>query len=333
MQKTIESRILVLGSALVFLAGCQSLKKAPTREARPTTPPATSGAPPPPTTSNTPSPVEEPAPPVSEEPAFTEPVVSPRPPDTRNAKIALILGPGGIRAWAHAGVLQEIHRSKLPVQFIAGLEMGALPAALYSAKPQAFEAEWQMSKLKDEDFVRRSLIGGTQTADLKDWRGYFQAQFGSARIDEGRLGFACLTSQNDKQQILILNKGGYAQAMPFCLSYPPLFRVYEGHQAAASQLTVLAKYLRQKGATHVIYVDVLGDRGRLLPARTDENIQLIWNLTQSHLASQLAAVDDVLRIPLSGEITAFSRRRDMIKQGKDAAAKGLKPILKKYGLD
>lgn len=316
--------------SLAVLAGCQSVKKAPGRETRPTTPPASTGAPPP--VSAPTADVDEPAPPTSEEPLAPEPVTPPRP-ETRAAKIGLILGPGGMRAWAHAGVLQEIHRSQLPIQFIAGLEMGALPAALYSAKPQAFEPEWQMSKLKDEDFVRRTLIGGSQAVDLKDWRPYFQAQFGATRIDDARIPFACLTYQNEKQQILILNKGGYAQAMPFCLSYPPIFRGYEGHMAAASQLTVLAKYMRQKGATHLIYVDVLGDRGRLLPARGDENVQLIWNLTQAHLTSQSALVDDVLRIPLSDEITSFSRRRDMIKQGKEAAAKGLKPILKKYGLD
>lgn len=326
MRLSNNPALLLLSFAV--LAGCQSVKKAPGRDPRPATPPASTGAPPP-----APPVVDEPLPPISDEPAPPETPAPPPRTEPRAAKIGLILGPGGMRAWAHAGVLQEIHRSQLPVQFIAGLEMGALPAALYASKPQAFEAEWQMSKLKDEDLVRRSLMGGGTAVDLKDWRPYFQAQFGTSRIDDARLPFACLTYQNDKQQILILNKGGFAQAMPFCLSYPPIFRTYEGHHAAASQLTVLAKYLRQKGATHLIYVDVLGDRGRLLPARGDESVQLIWNLTQAHLTSQSPVVDDVLRIPLSEEITSFSRRRDMIKQGKEAAARGLKPILKKYGLD
>lgn len=303
---------------LLVLAGCQSVKKAPSRD-RPVTATASETG------------VETSTPTASEQEEVDEPAVAK--PVSEKPKLALILGPGGMRAFAHAGVLQEVHRTQLPVQFIAGLEMGALPAALYAAKPQAFEAEWQMLKLKDENFVRRSLIGGSQAVDLKDWKDYFQMVFAAARVDEARLPYACLTTQNAKQQTLILNKGTFVQAMPFCLSYPPLFRVYEGHQSAASQLTVLAKYLRQKGATHVIYVDLLGDRGRLLPANTDENISLVWSLTQAHLAAQTGIVDDVLRIPLSDEITTFSRRRDMIKQGKDAAKQALGPILKKYGLD
>ncbi len=319
---------------LVVFTGCQSIKKAPNRDPRVTTP-ATPAVPTP--TVQTP-PVaqaldEDVNPPPSSEPQFPRDEVPVVKPPAEKPRIAVILGPGGIRAFAHAGVLQEIHRTQLPIQFIAGLEMGALPAGLYASKPQAFEADWQLNKLKDDDLVNRSLMGGSQPVDLKDWRGYFQTVFGTAKVDDAKIPFACLTFQNEKQQILILNKGTFVQAMPFCLSYPPLFKSFEGHQAAASQLTVLAKYLRQKGATHIIYVDVLGDRGRLLPARGDENMNLIWNLTQGHLTSQLAQVDDILRIPLSDEITSFAKRRDMIKQGKETAAKALKPILKKYGLD
>lgn len=333
--KNSVSKLPLMLMGLVVFTGCQSMKKAPTREPRapgvPTTPsgpPVTSpGATPPPVVDELPE-----TPPSSTETFPREEAPVAKPP-TEKPRIALILGPGGIRAFAHAGVLQEIHRTQLPIQFIAGLEMGALPAGLYASKPQAFEADWQMNKLKDDDLLKRSLMGGSQAVDLKDWAGYFQTVFGPAKVDDARIPFACLTYQNDKQQILILNKGTFAQAMPFCLSYPPIFKSFQGHQAAASQLTVLAKYLRQKGATHIIYVDVLGDRGRLLPARGDENMNLIWNLTQAHLTSQAAQVDDILRIPLSDEITSFAKRRDMIKQGKEAAAKGLKPILKKYGLD
>jgi len=325
------SRVSLFLLTLVFAAGCQSVRKAPRTGESTKDPKAPTSSPR--TTTPPPSfPVDEDtAPPTSEAlPPDETPVVKPPP---EKPKLALILGPGGTRAFAHAGVLQEIHRSQLPVQFIAGLELGALPAALYAAKPQAFEAEWQMSKLKDEDFVRRSLMGGSQAVDLKEWRGYFQTIFSTARVDDARIPFACLTYQHSKQQILILNKGTFVQALPFCLSYPPIFRSYEGHQAAASQLSILTKYLRQKGATHIIYVDVLGDKGRLLPARTDEQVGLIWNLTQAHLVSQTGLVDDILRIPLSDEISSFAKRRDMIKQGRDAAKRGLVPILKKYGLD
>lgn len=316
-------KIGVLSLSFMSVVACQSVKKAPSREAGPRV--TTPSIPPAKTIDGTDVVQPEVAP-------YEEPETPQKSP-AEKAKIGLILGPGGLRAFAHAGVLQEIHRTRLPVEFIAGLESGSLPAALYASKPQAFEAEWQMLKLKEEDFIKRTLMGGAQAADLKDLRPYFQTLFGGAKVDDAKLGFACLTMQNDKQQILILNKGTFAQSMPFCLSYPPLFRSFEGHQAAASQLGVLARYLRQKGATHIIYVDVIGERGRLLPSKSDDNVSLIWSLTQAHLASQSALVDDILRIQISDDITSFARRRDMIKQGKESAKRALTPLLKKYGVD
>lgn len=327
MPYATRSLFLSLCLSSLVMTGCQTFKKTPSREGETKVPPSLRPS----------TPVEtrtdEGTPPSSSGFATRDEVPVAKAPPVEKPRLALILGPGGARAFAHAGVLQEIHRTQLPIQFIAGLEMGALPAALYATKPQAFEAEWQMMKLKDEDFVRRSLMGGSQNVDLKEWNDYFQSVFSTARVDEARIPYACLTFQNEKQQILILNKGTFVQAMPFCMAYPPVFKSFEGHQAAASQLTVLAKYLRQKGATHIIYVDLIGDRGRLLSNRSDENVGLVWTLTQAHLASQWGAVDDILHIQISDEITSFSRRRDMIKQGKESAKRGLAPILKKYGLD
>lgn len=325
---------LVLSLSLV---GCQSLKKAPGRdtdvrkgrsEVTRTTPTPPPVAPPAVEVGET-TPSQVVPPPASEPPTEEAPIK----PVHEKPRIALILGPGGARAFAHAGVLQEIHRSQLPIQFIGGLEMGALAAAAYANKPQAFEAEWQMMKLKDEDLSSRGIMGGKQPVDLKDWRGYLAGIFGSSRVEDARLPFACLTYQYEKQQILILNKGTFAQSLPYCLSYPPFFKMYESHHAAASHLGVLAKYLRQKGATHVIYVDLLGDRGRMLPGFGDDNNALVWNLTQSHLYSQWNWADDVLRIPVTDDVTAFNRRRDIVKQARDATKKALAPILKKYGIE
>lgn len=314
---------LVLSFGLV---SCQTVKKAPSRtEVKPPTTIYDAGQ-----TSSLPP---ESSSRVDEGSEVEAPIEQPMRPPAEKPRIALILGPGGLRAFAHAGVLQEIHRTQLPIQFIAGLEMGALPAALYSLKPQAFEAEWQMMKLKESDISKRSLISGAQSVDLKDWRSYLQTVFGSARMEDARLPFTCLSFNQEKYQTMILSKGAVTQSLPYCLSYPPLFRAYEGHQAAASQLTVLARQLRQKGATHVIYVDLLGDKSRLLPKGVDDNVSLIWMLTQAHLASQGGAVDDILRIQISDDITSFARRRDMIRQGKDSAKKSLAPLLKKYGVD
>lgn len=245
------------------------------------------------------------------------------------AKLAIILGPGGLRAYAHAGVLQEIHRAKINLVGIGGLEMGALPAALYAMKPQAFEAEWQMMKLKEEDFSDRSLIGGTKAKDLSAWEGFLRTVFGSARLEDARIPFGCITVQMDRQQAMVISKGVVSQTLPNCLAFPPLFKPYDRFVAGADQLGTLVQHFRQRGATHILYVDLLSERSKSI-AKTEE-AAVLWSLMSASLQSQMAYAAETLKVPLSTELTQFSSRRDLIAKGKEISAKSLTNLLQRMG--
>ncbi|PWU14129.1 MAG: hypothetical protein C5B49_13690 [Bdellovibrio sp.] len=323
-------RIVSLVSLALILISCQSLQRR-------------SGAPPPPSAPGAAQPPAPPAPPpgpvVKEFGTEKEVPATPLPPPevSRPAaeapKLGVILGPGGLRAYAHAGVLQELHRLRVPIAAIGGLEMGALPAALYAVKPQGFEAEWQMMKLKEEDFSKHGFLTGKQLKDLSEWQDYLQTLFGTARIEDARIPFGCLTVNLQNQQVLMMNRGVMAQALPYCLSFPPFFRAFDRHVAGASQLTAMARYLRQKGATSILYVNVLGEKGRaVLPVGAEGNA-VVWNVTSSSLDLQASSVQETLQVPLVEEITAFSRRREMVQKGKESAAKLLPSILQKMGFD
>lgn len=315
-----NSAVLVLLS-LAVLVGCQPQSKKPDTTQ---VPPALSPTPPkglPQGSSEVAAPVTTPTP--SETPLPETVKVG------EKAKVALILGPGGLRAYAHAGVLQEIHRSKAQVVAVGGLEMGALAAALYSQKPQAFEAEWQMMKLKEQDFFERGLMGGSSVKDLSQWNDYLKSVFGSARLEDGRLPFACVTLQLDRQQSMVVSKGLVTQNLAGCLAFPPLFKPEDRFVAGADQLGLLVQFFRQKGATHVIYVDLLSDRTRSLSK--DESTAVVWSLVSSSLQAQLPLVQEVLKIPISGELNQFSQRKDLIQKGKEATAKNLNSILQKIG--
>jgi len=47
--------------------------------------------------------------------------------------LVLVLGAGGIRGWAHVGVLKVLHQAQLPIQAIVGASAGSLIGALYAA--------------------------------------------------------------------------------------------------------------------------------------------------------------------------------------------------------
>lgn len=325
MRKNLKT-FFSLAGALLLLAACETGIKRADRSGSQTVVPAATPPPPPPVkefgTENEIPPVQAPA------------LEVPQSRQTREKpKLAVILGPGGVRAYAHAGVIEELHRMRVPLVAIGGLEMGALPAALYASKPQGFEAEWQMMKLKEDDFIKRGLISGEKPKDLQDWKDYLNTVFGSARIEDARVTYGCMTVSLEKQSTLIMNRGSFAQALPYCLAFPPFFRPYDKHIAGANQLASMVRYFRQKGATHILYVDVLSDKSRPPIAASNETNAVIWSLTSTALDQQNSQVQDVLRVPISNEITAFSHRREMIQKGKEAASKALPSILQKMGFD
>ena len=51
-----------------------------------------------------------------------------------------MLGAGGTKGWAHAGVMEVLHDAGVPVDLIVGASAGALIGPLYAARRDAIEA-------------------------------------------------------------------------------------------------------------------------------------------------------------------------------------------------
>lgn len=75
--------------------------------------------------------------------------------DTTGPRVALALGAGGTRGWAHVGALEVLAAAGLPIDSIVGSSAGALIGALYAARP-------------DPNFVHRLALSFTPT-DFLEW--------------------------------------------------------------------------------------------------------------------------------------------------------------------
>src|SRR2546428_12283140 len=77
--------------------------------------------------------------------ASTEP-----PKDVKPPRIALVLGGGGARGFAHVGVLRVLEQEKIPIDLVVGTSVGSLIGALYASDPNTFELEWKAFKIEKE---------------------------------------------------------------------------------------------------------------------------------------------------------------------------------------
>ena len=136
----------------------------------------------------------------------------------------IVLSGGGARALAHIGVLEELQRSGLTFDRIAGVSLGALVAAAAAAEvaseglSEAFKQAFVETN-PTNDFVppAYSLIRGSKT------RRMLREAFGERRIEELRVRFFCLSCDLAAREPVLHTTGPLADAVYPSLAIPGVF--------------------------------------------------------------------------------------------------------------
>ncbi|MFN7727675.1 MAG: patatin-like phospholipase family protein [Bdellovibrio sp.] len=311
-------KLHLLLSTFLFLTACQSMRMAPSRGTTPVGTPNSQGLVLP--THEPVTPIETPANEVI--PVETAPVAV----NLQKPRLSLVLGAGGLRAFAHAGLLQELSKAKIPVFAIAGLETGALPAALYAMKGQPFEPEWQMMKLKEEAWLQKGLLSGPFPKKAGDFSGSLSLMYGAAKAEDAKIPFVCPSYSSAKKQTYMMNRGAFAQMLLYCLPSLPLFEDQQGNGANPVALSQVVQVLKAKGTQLVVYIDLLADN----PLPLSEN-GMMWGVYQSALQSDFSKVNEVVKVSGLGGFRNFAGRREALQKGQEAGRRLVQILQLKYG--
>lgn len=328
--------------ALLVLSGCQTMK---TRdEIRKSVQPSPKAAP----TINhesqqvttSPSPVPTSptsSPEVPPNPAAEETMVPPPAPVIPALpKIGIILGAGGAKTYAHIGFLHELAKFKVPVYAIGGVELATPMAALYANRELANDVEWQMFKLKDDEVVKRSILGAVhKNSEVSILKDFANTAFNRVKVEDFKLPFACPSYNFKKNQVYLMNRGSLEQILYFCMAYPPFFQPYQGNVSAIRDVPALANYLRQKGANYIVLVNVLQVPGGVKPYTLDASAtdNVLWSEIAGLYNKPLPGVDSVISLDTGDYgIMDFDKRREIMNKGAESAARQLKSLTRKWGL-
>jgi len=212
---------------------------------------------------------------------------SPRP------KIGLALSGGGARGAAHIGVLRELERMRIPIDYIAGTSMGSIVGGLYSAGRSPDELEQVIKSIDWDDIFsdrppRRNLSMrrkqddtvfsinkslGIKEGKVQGPTGVIQGQkFGVllreitapvghiTDFDRFRIPFRAVAADIATGEQVVISHGSLATAMRASMAVPGAFASveFEGHQLVdggiANNLPV--SVVRDMGADIVIAVDI-----------------------------------------------------------------------------
>lgn len=141
----------------------------------------------------------------------------------KKKRVALVLGSGGARGYAHIGVIEEIERRGYDIACIAGCSMGAVVGGVYAAGKLPEYRRWIESldyldvlRLVDVSF-RLGAIRGEKVF------GQIRKIVGEINIEDLRIPYTAVATDLTNQQEIWFQEGCLHQAMRASAAIPSLF--------------------------------------------------------------------------------------------------------------
>ncbi len=173
--------------------------------------------------------------------------------------VALALGSGGARGFAHVGVIKALEAAGIVPDIITGSSSGAVVAALYAAGRGADELEQIALGIEKDDLVDFILFGRgwVKGEALQD---FVNRMVGERPIERLAKPFAVVATAAKSGRMMVFNRGDTGLAVRASASVPNLFvpPIINGEQYVDGGLSspVPARLARAMGADIVIAVDV-----------------------------------------------------------------------------
>lgn len=253
--------------------------------------------------------------------------------DAARPQIALVLGGGAARGFAHVGVIRALEQEKIPVDLVVGTSVGSLIGALYAHELNSFELEWTAFSLQKEDvfdFVFLSAGMGPVKGDRLE--AFVSAKLPVSDIEQLKLPFAAVATDLNRGTQVVLDRGSVARAVRASSAIPGVFQPvsHQGRLLVDGGVidNLPAAVARQRGADIVIAVDISQNVTNYEIANLfDVTLQAVSIMTHGNAAHGQRHADVVIR-PAVGHVGMmdFTQKKQCMQAGIDAARAAMPQI-------
>lgn len=251
-------------------------------------------------------------------------------------KVALVLGGGAARGFAHVGVIRLLEQEKIPIHMIVGTSVGSLIGALYASDPNSLNLEWLAFTIEKEDIFDYSVIyskmGPVQGERLEK---FVQTKVRAKTLEQMKIPFYAIATDLNAGNTWVFEKGSVAKAVRASCSIPGIFQPLElgGRMYVDGGVTnnLPVDVARAKGADIVIAVNISKNiQNPQISSLIDVILQSI-NIMGRELVTYKSRGYDVIIEPLVGDVgmTDFSQKKRLMDAGFLAAKKALPQIRKR----
>lgn len=253
-------------------------------------------------------------------------------PPPKPAKIALVLGAGSSKGFAHIGVLKILETNKIPVHMIVGTSVGSVIGSFYAYGLSAFDLQKLSFSIEQKDIVDLTIPdnGFIKGEKLEE---FVNKTLKNTPMEKLKIPFYAVATEIQNGQETVFGRGNTGQAVRASCSIPGVFRpvkigdkVYVDGGVVSPVAVEAAKRL---GADLVIAVDISAGAERTPPRNTIETLLRSIDIMYSKLAAiQLAQADVVIR-PKVGYIGSsdFSKKHEAVLEGEKATIEAMPRIL------
>jgi NTE family protein len=258
-------------------------------------------------------------------------------PDVPEPRIALVLGGGAARGFAHIGVIRVLEQERIPVDLVVGTSVGSLIGAIYASDKDSFELEWTAFQLEKDDLFDFGLVNafiGMGYARGEKLESFVKARVKQPTIEQLRIPFAAVATDLNWGERVVLDRGPVARAVRASSAIPGVFEpvMHQGKLLVDGGVVdnIAVDVAREKGADLVVAVDISENLGN---TNIKNLVDVMLQATNIMFARNVAALRggaDVLVTPAVGDVGTldFTQKKRCMQAGIEAGRKAVPAIRK-----
>ena len=257
-------------------------------------------------------------------------------PPPKAVKVALVLGAGAAKGFAHVGVLKVLEANHIPVHMVVGTSVGSLVGSLYAYGYSAYDLQKIAIGLERGELVDLTVPdNGFVKGELLE--AYVNRMIRGTTIENLRIPFYAVATDIGSGQEMVFGKGNTGMAVRASCSIPGIFqpvRIGDRTYVDGGVVSPVAvDAARRLGADVVIAVAISGGVSGVLPETTLDTIFQSVNVMYAKIAENQLSRADVVIHPKVGYIASgdFTKRHEAILEGETAAQAALPKIQQRLG--
>lgn len=258
-------------------------------------------------------------------------------------KIGLALSGGAAYGLAHIGVIKQLIKNNIPIDYISGTSMGALIGGLFCAGIDVEKMESILEKSKRKMIIDFNVFGLVESGLLhgKKVVEFLKNLVGEINIEDLSIPFSAIAGDIKSSKKYVFNSGSLVEAIRASISIPGIFKPVEKDDMCLVDGGVCDNLpvdeARNLGAEIVIGVDVCTFYRQNPKQKSVVDILInSANMALCHMVSAQADKGDVYIKIDQPDVLAdqlnYQNSFNAIKNGESAAKKAMPKIKELLGI-